>query len=147
MRLRDTWTPNEYGVPGLCVVQDARRRVCDRRAMRGAYQLRGGQQPVSASGVQPPKDTREPGKSLSGEASGQEQPSAVYSATYAMAAEYGPEVAIETTAQCLDIYWPGVGDILRDAWRLLVQEILQMGPAAAASSGAEHELEFYGGAL
>lgn len=71
----------------------------------------------------------------------------IYNSTAAIAAKYGPEVAIETTAQCMDILTPGLnlGDILRDAWRALVAELLRAGPAAAASSGAQHELEFYGG--
>lgn len=97
--------------------------------------------------MQPPNHPpTDPNEAQEG-AEGQDEPSAVYSTTAAIAAEYGPEVAIETTAQCLDIYCGeafGVGDILRDAWRLLVQEILRWGPAAAASSGAAHELEFYG---
>lgn len=71
----------------------------------------------------------------------------VYDSTAAIAAKYGPEVAIESVAQCMDVVMPymGWGDILRDAYRTLVAELLRAGPAAAASSGAEHELEFYGG--
>lgn len=71
----------------------------------------------------------------------------------AAAAKYGPDAAIEATAQCLDITTValigvpmGVGDALRDAYATLKRELIQAGPAAAASSGAEHELAYYGGA-
>lgn len=66
------------------------------------------------------------------------------------AAKYGPDAAIEAAAQSLDITaemwlgWPtGLGDVLRDGYATLKPYLLVV---PAASSGAEHELDYYGGA-
>jgi hypothetical protein len=58
----------------------------------------------------------------------------------------GPDAYIEAHAEAFDAILPGLGDALRDCYRMVLAEWQLMGWRQAAISGAAHELEFYGGA-
>jgi hypothetical protein len=53
---------------------------------------------------------------------------------------------VESTAQCLDLLTPGLnlGDLLRNCYTAVVHQAIQLRCTQdAASSGAEHELDYY----
>ncbi|OBK92398.1 hypothetical protein A5646_03595 [Mycobacterium sp. 1245499.0] len=62
----------------------------------------------------------------------------------AIAAEHGMDVAVEYAAQSFDLtLGPPVGDVLRNLWRDIREPLLLHGFRMAASSGADHELNYY----
>lgn len=68
--------------------------------------------------------------------------SPVYTASYALAAAVGIDLAIEIQADLFDsLIFPGVGDVLRNVWREIRADLVR---TPARLSGAAHELEFYG---
>lgn len=58
-----------------------------------------------------------------------------------IAAEHGPDVAIEYAAQTIDAVWPGTAEPIRAIWAGFFKDLLPL--YVAASSGAVHELDYY----